>query len=439
MYNHLPEYLPPLIDFLTSDGVYPKVMGFHGPTADPVVVIDGKEVIQMASPNYLGLANHSAVNEAAVSAVRKYGLTVCSSRISSGNIDLYSELEELIAGFMNCEAAIIFADVSSANRQIISQIMDPYLFPLMNPGYDRHKMGRRAIFFDKANHASLHEAVTLSRGISMKDSTLRDALGNTNGVDVFVYRHLDMGQLEEQLRRSSHETKLIVTDGYFSANAELAPLDKITKLAGQYRAMVHVDDAHGTLVLGRNGRGTAEIYGVEGQIDFMVHSLSKAGGVRFGYIAGEKKMIDYLRLSRGYLFSGATSGALVAAAVAALKIAREEPWRREWAILNGMRLRDGLRDTGFSAPGEMHIVPWVIGDETKAEAVYQGLLEKGVFAPVMRYPAVPLGRALIRFMPMATHSAGHIEQVIDACRAIGRKYNVTGLRPLRHREARTGV
>lgn len=424
MYKHLPQYLPELVSFLTSEEVYPKVTNFGGPTADPIIGIDGKKVIQMASPNYLGLANHPEVNEAAIIAIRKYGVTVCASRISSGNLDLYSELEDLIARFMNCESAIVFADVSSANRQIISQVMDPYLLSFIHPGCRLDTLGHRAIFFDNANHASLHEAVTLSRSVHVKDKSLSHARRDTHGVDVFAYRHLDMAHLEELLSRSYHETKLIVTDGYFSANAEPAPLKNISELAGKYKAMIYVDDAHGTLVLGRSGRGLAEHYGVEDEIDFNVHSLAKAGGVRFGYVAGDRKLIDYFRLSRGYLFSGATSGALVASAIAALKIAINEPHRRETVTKNASFLREGLQSLGLSAPGEMHIVPWVIGDETLAEQVYRDLLDKGVFAPPMRYPAVPVGRALIRFMPMATHTADHIAHVLDACKEIGRKYQI---------------
>lgn len=405
-----PDYLIRLVEELIPR-FYPvsEVMKVvSGPPAEPEIIIGGKRFLLFCSPNYLSLANHPKVCQAGIEAITSCGMGTVGSALVSGYLDLYKALEKKIAFLVEKEEAMVFNSVSLVNKGVITSVMDPPLAALAFELFENFGMTSRAIFFDKANHASLYDALRLLRG-----------------VDIRFYPHGDMNRLEDLLKRSDHKTKLIVTDGYFSVDADTAALDVICHLAEKNGAMIFVDDAHANGVLGENGRGTAELYGVEERIDFSVGSLAKAFGVRGGFIASSKKFIDYLRISsRGYMFSGTLPPAVPAACLAAIEVAEEEPWRRKRVLQNAEILRQGLKELGFSVLGKDHIVPWLIGDDMIAHEIYQRLYEEGIFAPAMRYPVLEKGKAIIRFMVMADHREEHLKRAIGACQEIGYRYDL---------------
>ena len=307
---------------------------------------------------------------------------------------------------MHSESAIFFNSVTLTSQGLITTVVKPPaapLFPGVNYGSDS-----TAVFSDMENHASLFDAVKLAR----PDKT-------------YFYQHCDANHLEELLKRSTFKRKLIVTDGYFSMTADLAPLPEIVDLAEKYGALLMVDDAHGSGVLGVNGRGSAELLGVEDEIHFLVGSFSKGFGVRGGFTIGDETFIKYLRVSaRGYMFSATLPASIPAAAIEALEIAEKEPWRKEQVLRNAAFIRDRLKASGFQVLGDHHIVPWLIADEGKAQAIAAGLQDRGILAPCARYPAVSKGKALIRFMPTANHTSAQLEKLVAVCDELGKKFQL---------------
>ena len=405
-------YIQDLIAFISSDKVFPEIKVISGSSTDPEVVAGGKRVLLFCSPNYLGLSNNPEVNSAAKMAIDEYGIGTNGSGIVSGYIDLYRDLEKELAQMMGAESAIFYNSVSQASMGVITSIMDPPLKSLYEGELKTRAMisGKtRAVFMDRENHASLLDAVKLCH----VDKTS-------------VYPNCDMEELERQLKRSTADIKFILTDGYFSMDARLAPLPEILSLAKEYSAVVFIDDAHSTGVLGPNGLGSLEHYGLSDENCFVVGSLSKAIGVRGGFTYGDADYIKYLRgSSRGYVFSGTLSAAIPAACMTSLKIARVENWRRTKVLENAEYLRSGLKALGLNAMGELHIVPWFIGSEEKTIAVSNDLFnEFGIFAPPIRFPAVKRGLARVRFIPMATHTKEHLDRVLEACAVTSKRYGL---------------
>ncbi|MEI8143811.1 MAG: aminotransferase class I/II-fold pyridoxal phosphate-dependent enzyme [Candidatus Berkelbacteria bacterium] len=382
--------------------VYPHIRVISGSATDPEIIADGQKVLLFCSPNYLGLSNDFRICQSFHEAVNGYGVGTNGSGIVSGYTDIHKQLEEKFAAFMNEESAVFFNAVSDASAGVITSVVSPPLLSLY-PGSSSSDLGDVAVFCDVQNHASLFDAVKLSQ----PDKT-------------FVYHHCDVEYLEKCLQRSTHKRKLIITDGYFSMSARVAPLPEIINLANTYGALVLVDDAHGDGVLGNYGRGTLEYFGISNDTCLKVHSVAKAYGVRGGLATGDLAFTRYLRVSaRRYMFSGTLPAAIPAAVCTALDIAQKEPWRRRQVLANAEYVRQGLLDLGYTVLGEKHIVPWFIGDDTKADAVSTVLEDHGIFASSIRYPAVPKGEALIRFMPMATHTKEHLDRLLAACKDAG--------------------
>ena len=404
--RRVPKYLDLIIQAV-GEGM-PKVWSITGPPTEPTVRIRGEDIIMCCSPNYLGLANHPEVCAGAITAITAYGAGTVGSAIVSGYIEPYRLLEGELATFMGEEAALVYNSVSDASRGVIASVVCPPVLSLMPKelitGFPRSK----AIFFDKQNHASLWSAI---RGLDVQKT--------------YYYDHVDMDDLERSLKRSDHDLKLIVTDGYFSMSAQLAPLPEIVALAERYHAVIFVDDAHGTGVLGATGRGTAEHFGVEEDIHFLVASLAKAFGVRGGFIAGEARLMAHLKInSSSYMFSGTLPPAIPGAVSVAVRLAQQEPWRRQRVLENGAYLRSGLKRLGYRVLGEAHIVPWFIGHEAQAIAVAQDLYTSGILAPCIRFPAVQQGHEIIRFIPMATHTQEHLDTILSACERSGKRLGV---------------
>ena len=387
-------------------GIYPVINTVASSPAAEEISVGGKMMLQFCSCSYLGLTNHPVLKTAAKDAIDRYGVGTTSSGIISGYTDVHRAVEREIAKFMGSESAIFFNSVTLTNQGLITTVVKPplaALFPGINSGSES-----TAVFSDMENHASLFDAVKLARP------------DKTN-----YYHHCNVNHLDDLLKRSTAKRKLIVTDGYFSMAADLAPLPEIVALAEKYGALLMVDDAHGSGVLGKNGRGSAELLGVEDGIHFLVGSFSKGFGVRGGFTIGDEIFIKYLRVSsRGYMFSATLPPSIPAAAIKAMEIAEQEPWRREQVLKNAAFIRGELKMRGFRVPGDYHIVPWLIGDEEKAQAVAQGLEDHGILAPCARYPAVPKGKALIRFMPTANHTEAQLGKLVEACDELGKKFAV---------------
>jgi len=343
--------------------------------------MSGKEVLLLCSNNYLGLAEHPALAQAAHDALERYGAGSGASRLISGNMDLHEELEHRIAGFKGTEAAILFNSGYAANTGAIPAIAED----------------RDVILSDELNHASIIDGCRLSRARTV------------------VYRHRDPDHVESLLKEhAACRRKLIVTDGVFSMDGDIAPLPDLALLAERYDAMLMVDDAHGTGVLGKRGRGTVEHFGMEGRVHIQMGTLGKALGSFGAYVAGDRGLITYLfNSSRSYIFSTSLPPAVCAASIAALDIVDQEPWRRDRLWQNRERLANGLVSKGISlGASSTPIIPVLLGGAERTLTAAAELFAAGVFATAIRPPSVPDGSSRIRTTVMATHSDQDIDKAL---------------------------
>ncbi|MCP9447182.1 MAG: 8-amino-7-oxononanoate synthase [Nitrospira sp.] len=355
----------------------------------PVVQYGGRPVILLSSNDYLGLAAHPSVIQAAVHATEQYGSGAGASRLICGTLPPHSELESALASFKGTEAALLFGSGYLANLGVIPALI-----------------GRNdLILADRLCHASLIDGCRLS------------------GADFRIFRHRDADHLESLLkRRRSHRRTLIVTDGLFSMDGDLAPLAELASLAKRYDAILYIDDAHGTGVMGTTGRGTLEALGVEDVIPFHMGTLGKALGSSGAYVVGSNEIIDYLlNTARSFMFTTAPPPATAAAARAALTIIRQEPERRARLWENQVRMLHGLRRLGFRLTETVSpILPVLIGDAATALAFAEQLLAHGVYAPAIRPPTVPHGTSRIRVTVTSEHTASHLEETLQAFELAGR-------------------
>ena len=357
------------------------------------VIVDGKRVLNMCSNNYLGLAAYPKIKEAAIRAILDYGVGAGAVRTIAGTMELHVELEEKLAKFKKREAAILFQSGYNANLGAISALI---------------KKGEDGVFVsEELNHASIIDGMRLS------------------GAPKIIYKHIDMEDLKKKLEEvKDKKKKLIVTDGVFSMDGDLAPLPEIVELAEQYDAMVYVDDAHGEGVLGDHGRGIVDHYKLHDRVDFEMGTLSKAFGVIGGYVAGPEEAIEYLKQrGRPFLFSSALNPPDVAAAIASVEILQhsDELVKKLWD--NTKFLQEGLRNLGYDLGNTKHpITPVMLYDEKRAQEFSRILYDEyNIFAQAIVYPTVPKGTARIRLEPSAAHSKEDLQYVIDAFEDIGRK------------------
>lgn len=373
------------LEALRAADLYRAPRVFEG-RADRVVVKDGREFLCLASNNYLGLTADEAVIRAASEATLRYGTGSGASRLVSGTMDLHVRLEEELAAFKETGAALLFGSGFAANLGTITALVGP----------------EDVIYTDRLNHASIIDGSRLSKA------------------RLEIYAHADAGDLESRLARNRGRRRLIVTDGVFSMDGDLAPLPEILDLAEAYDTWVLVDDAHASGVIGPRGAGTADYYGVDSPRLIRLGTLSKAFGGEGGFVAGPPDLIDYLRhKARPFAFSTAPSPATVATALKALEIVRTEPHRRERLRANAERLREGLRASGYTVPGgPTPILPVMIGEPGRAVTLSRALEEKGVLAPAIRPPTVPEGTSRLRVTAMATHTDSDIERALRAFREV---------------------
>ncbi len=361
----------------------------------PEVIIDGKKKIVCCSNNYLGLTLHPKVKKAAINAIKKYGTSCTGSRFLSGTIDLHENVERKFARFIGKEAALLFTTGHHSNLGAISTLVGK---------------GEIAIT-DKLDHASIMDGCMLAKSF---------------GAVLDRFKHNDMEDLERVLKKYIDKPKLIVVDGVYSMEGDICNLPEIVKLAKIYNARVMVDDAHAIGVLGKNGRGTAEHFGLESEVDIIMVTASKSLASIGGFIAATEEVIHYIKhFARALIFTASLPPAQVAAIDAALDVMQEEPERRQrlWEITH--RMRETFRSLGFNTKNsQTPIIPVVVGDDMKAFQMWRMLFDEGVFCSPVISPAVPEGEALIRTSYMAIHTDEHLEKVIDAFEKVGKKLGI---------------
>ncbi|HZP83119.1 MAG TPA: glycine C-acetyltransferase [Chthonomonadaceae bacterium] len=385
----LQTWLRAQIQALKEQNLYKPLVVMETPSEARITVNGKPNVINLSSNNYLGLANHSKVKEAAIKAVQEWGAGAGAVRPIIGTMRLHIELERRLAAFKHVEAALVFQSGFTANAGVIPTITD----------------AEDIILTDELNHASIIDGVRLSKAQRK------------------IYKHCDMNALEEALKESQGAKKrLIITDGVFSMDGDIAPLPEIVALARQYDAAVMVDDAHGSGVLG-GGRGTAYQFGVHEQIDIQLGTLSKAVGVMGGYIAGSAVLIDWLvQRARPFLFSTAQPPAVVAAALAAIELMETDPSLTERLWENARYWKEGLQKLGFDTGlSQTPITPVMVGEEGKALELQRGLFEEGVMALAIVFPTVAKGKARIRTMPSAMHSRQDLDDALAAFAKVGKR------------------
>lgn len=377
---------------LKEQGLFNKIRTIST-AQDAWIEVDGKKVLNMCANNYLGFANHPELKKAAQEAIEIYGVGPAAVRSIAGTMSLHNELEEKLAKFKNVEAAISFQSGFSANTATIPTLM----------------AAEDVIFSDELNHASIIDACRLT-----KAKTVR-------------FTHCDAGSLEERLQEfAGARRKLVVTDGVFSMDGDIAPLPELVEVASRYDAMVMVDDAHGEGVMGNAGRGIVDHFGLHGQVDIEIGTLSKAFGAVGGYVSGKQKIVDFLRQrARPFLFSSAATPADVAACIKAVDILTESGSLVEKLWDNSRYFQDKLRALGFDLGVTVTpITPVMIGDSNKAQAFSRSLFENGIFGMAISFPTVPKGKDRIRVMNSATHSKDDLDFAAGVFEQVGKEVGI---------------
>ena len=372
-------------------GLYPYFQVIRS-AQDPEVTVDGRQMIMVGSNNYLGLTSHPRIMKVATRAIEEYGTGCAGSRFLNGTMDLHTEVEAHLAKFKKKDAALLFSTGFQTNLGVISALV----------GKDD------VVIIDRWNHASIIDGCRLTFGQTLK------------------YRHNDMDDLERILASQPDKGKLIVVDGVFSMEGDIVNLPEIVQLARKYGARVMVDEAHATGVLGKEGRGTSEHFGLEDEVDVIMGTCSKALASVGGFIASSHDVIHYVKHNaRSMMFSASLPPSCVATIGAAVEVIEAEPERRTQLWKNAQRVREGLQEMGFDTGlSETPIIPVIVGDEVLAFRMGRALYEQGIFANVSVRSAVPEGRCLIRTSYMATHTDAHIDRVLEAFRIVGRDLGV---------------
>jgi 8-amino-7-oxononanoate synthase len=373
-------------------GIYPYYRAISS-GQDPVVTHMGQELVMLGSNNYLGLTNHPEVKEAATVALAMFGTGCAGSRLLNGTLDIHLDLERRLEAFLHREAVLTFSTGFQVNLGVLSCLL-----------------GRSDVaLLDSLNHASIIDGCRLSFGKSYK------------------YCHNDMAALEKKLANTADDKgKLIVIDGVFSMEGDVANLPEIVRLKDRYAARLMVDDAHGIGVFGENGRGIPEHFGLEEDVDLVMGTFSKSLAAVGGFIAGSFDVIDFIRHeARSQIFSAAPPPASVAAVIKALEIVEREPERRKNLWENARFMKREFETLGFDTGlSESPVIPLVIGEDLDAFAMTRKLQKRGVFANPVISPAVPKGRAMMRTSYMATHTMEHLEHALEAFAAVGREMGV---------------
>lgn len=376
------------IQTLKDEGLY-REMRYLEAAQGSHTFIDGRDMLLMSSNSYLGLSNDIRLKEAAISAINKFGIGAGGSRLTTGSYLLHKELEEKLAEFKGTESCIVFSTGYAANIGTISGITDKDWI----------------VFCDRLNHASIVDAIRLS------------------GAKLVVYKHCDMEDLQNKIKRYHTGKGLIVTDGVFSMDGDIAPLFEIVELAKKHKLMTMVDDAHATGILGECGKGTIEYFGLKEDIDINMGTLSKAFAGEGGFVAGRKELIDFLRhKAKSFIYSTAPAPHIVAVALEALNIIRTEPGTRKDLKEKVIWFREKLIKNGFNVTMNITpIIPLMIGDSKTALILSKILFDEGIFIPAIRPPTVPNGTSRLRISIMATHTYEDMEHTIEKLVRFGKE------------------
>lgn len=373
---------------------------------DGRVKVNGKEVVMLASNNYLGLSNHPRIKKAAIKGIKTYGYGVASVRFLCGTQDIHAELEKKISKFVGCEDTILFSSCFAANEGFFASLVNEKL------GMENYK---DVLYSDRLNHASIIDGQRLCR---------------SEVVDKKIYNHADMADLErllEEDKEKEYRFRFIVTDGVFSMEGDLAPLKKIVELARKYDALVFVDDSHAIGVCGKTGRGTPEATGTFGNIDVLTGTLGKAiGGAAGGYISGTKEIISYLRQkSRPYTFSNSLPPSIIFGAMKAIDLLTKDKSLVKRLHKNTTYFRKEIKALGFTIlEGEHPIVPVMLGDAAVAQEMSAALLKAGVYVKGLWFPVVPKGEARLRSQISAAHTMKDLDRALEAFEKVGKKMSI---------------
>jgi glycine C-acetyltransferase len=379
MYGKIKQDLQEKVEKIQQAGLFKRERVIEGPQQADISVENGTSVLNLCANNYLGLANHPAVVEAAQQALKDWGYGLASVRFICGTQSIHKQLEQRLSTFLGTEDTILYGSCFDANGGLFETLLEP----------------EDAVISDELNHASIIDGIRLCKAAK------------------FRYRNGDMADLESKLKEAANARyRLIATDGVFSMDGYIAKLGAICELAGKYDALVMVDDSHAVGFVGNHGRGTPELCGVEGKIDIITGTLGKAlGGASGGYTSGRKEIISLLRQrSRPYLFSNSVAPPSVAASLKVLDLVTESPSLRQRLQQNTQFFREGMTKAGFDIlPGDHPIVPVMFGDAALAARTAEILLAKGIYVIAFSYPVVPMGKARIRTQISAAHTREELQ------------------------------
>jgi glycine C-acetyltransferase len=393
-------HLTAQLDALRAGGTYFKLRVLDDEQA-PVCHYDGREVINLASNNYLGLCNDERLRAAAIAATKKFGVGSGAVRTIAGTMRIHMELEEKIAAFKGVEACVVFQSGFAANAGTVSSILGKEDF----------------ILSDELNHASIIDGARLSRA------------------KIKVFRHKDVAHAEELLKEIENEPgrKLVITDGVFSMDGDIGPVDQLAALCEKYGAIMMVDDAHASGVLGRNGRGSVDHFGCTQKVDVQVGTLSKAIGALGGYVCGSRDLIDYLyHRARPFLFSTSHPPSVAASCIAAFDILESEPERIDRLWSNTRYFQEQLASAGFDIGGvttpksETPITPIIVGDGRKTMEFSRALFEQGLMATGIAFPTVPEGKARVRCIMTSEHTRAQIDTALEILTGTAKRMELLG-------------
>lgn len=381
-----------LYEQVNASGFYPYFQALDE-NQGSVARYQGREILMFGSNNYLGLTTHPKVREAAIGAVKKYGTSMTGSRFLNGTLKLHEELEEKLAEFLGKEAALVFTTGYQANLGMLTALIN------------RHAVA----VVDKFAHASVHDGCRLMQG------------------EAIPFKHNNLGDAERILASLPAERGvLLVVDGVYSMEGDLARLPEMVQLAKKYQIRIAVDDAHGIGVMGPGGRGTAYHFGVDKDVDLLVGTFSKSLASIGGYVATDKKTVDFIKhFGRPMIFSASLAPSCTAAALAALEILMAEPERVDQVRKNSAYLKKGLSEIGYeTGDAEAAVVPVILGEIMKTFVVWKGLLDEGVYTNPVLYPAVAKGREMLRVSCLATHTQDHLNRALDIFARIAKNYEL---------------
>lgn len=383
------------LEELKASGRYRPLTVWEGGSDSWMTLEGGKRVLQMSSNNYLGLTQHPALKKAALEAIDRYGVGAGSVRTITGTLDIHDELERRLAEFKGTEATLVFQSGFTTNQGVLASILGP----------------DDIVISDELNHASIIDGIRLTKCAKK------------------IYAHKNMNQLEDLLKKSGeYRQRIVVTDGVFSMDGDIAPLPEIVQLAERYDALVYVDDAHASGVLGKHGKGSTDHFGLHGRVHIQVGTLSKAIGAVGGYVATTQVLKDYLtNVARSFLFSTSLPPSVAATCLAAIEVLKNEPELTERLWTNANSFRHSLQQAGFdTGSSETPIIPIIVGDPAETNRFSRRLMEEGVSAQGIVYPTVAMDKGRVRLIVTARHSEEDLAFALEALTKVGREFGLIG-------------